>query len=160
VNNQEIVRQYKIFVRRLASKTEAIAIPELQKMDSKDLIKKFLTSGGELYVGCEMVVEAIVVAAIKMTVESIAESVISRYNTHNSKLRSMSEEAVNNELWIACNGPELGGADRILSSALSKYFRQGNWHFVTRKGEQSKLYNSKVINRIISQESRLPFVTQ
>ncbi|CAB4032571.1 Hypothetical predicted protein [Paramuricea clavata] len=160
VNNQEIVRQYKIFVRRLASKTEAIAIPELQKMDSKDLIKKFLTSGGELYVGCEMVVEAIVVAAIKMTVESIAESVISRYNTHNSKLRSMSEEAVNNELWIACNGPELGGADRILSSALSKYFRHGNWHFVTRKGEQSKLYNSKVINRIISQESRLPFVTQ
>ena len=42
VNNQEIVRQYKIFVRRLASKTEAIAIPELQKMDSKDLIKKYI----------------------------------------------------------------------------------------------------------------------
>ena len=123
---------------------------------NKDLIKKFQTSDGELYVGCEVVVEAIVVAAIKLTVESIAESVISRYNTHNSKLRSMSEEAVNNELWIACNGPELGGADRILSSALSKYFRHGNWHFVTRKGEQSKLYNSKVINRIISQESRLP----
>ena len=66
-----------------------------------------------------------------MTVESIAESVMLRYNTHNSKLRSMSEEAVNNEMWISCNDPELGSADRILSSALSKYFRHRNWHFVT-----------------------------
>lgn len=57
VDKQELTRQYKIFLQRLASATEGI--PEKLKMlDSKDLIQKFLASGDELYVGCEMTIEA------------------------------------------------------------------------------------------------------
>ena len=58
VDKQEITRQYKIFLQRLASATAGITEKKLKMLDSKDLIQKFLASGDELYVGCEMAIEA------------------------------------------------------------------------------------------------------
>ena len=44
-------------------------------------------------------------ACIKISVENVAESVISVYNSHNSKTRPVSEDNENGELFIAYNGP-------------------------------------------------------
>ena len=49
----------------------------LKKVDSKDLIKHFMRTQ-LLYEGIEMVMQATAVAAIKISVESVAKSVISQ----------------------------------------------------------------------------------
>ena len=49
-----------------------------------ELIKSFSTSP-TLYVGIELLMQATFVGAIKTSVESIAKSVISVYNKHNSE---------------------------------------------------------------------------
>ena len=63
-------------------------------------------------------------ACIKMSVESVAESVISIYNLHNSKIRNMKEDTANNEMFVAFNGPEIGEADEVLREALNLHFSQ------------------------------------
>ena len=40
-----------------------------------------------MYSGIEAVMQACVVGSIKISVESVAESMISKYNIHNSKIR-------------------------------------------------------------------------
>ena len=54
-----------------------------------------------------MVMDATVVAAIKVSVESVAESIISKYSIHNTKLRPINDDTANNEMFIAVNGPKL-----------------------------------------------------
>ena len=61
-------------------------------------------------------------ACVKISVESVAESVISVYNQHNSKIRNIGEENANDELCIAYNGPEIGEADEVLRDALDLHF--------------------------------------
>ena len=48
-------------------------------------------------------------------------------------MRPIGEETVNDELFIAFNGPEIGEADQTLKSALDLHFssRGGRWHFST-----------------------------
>ena len=80
-----------------------------------------------------MVLRATYEASIKLSVESVAESVISVYNLHNSKVRNIGEETANDELFIAFNGPEIGEADETLAAALDLHFAKNNgqWHFTT-----------------------------
>ena len=78
--------------------------------------------------------QATLVGAIKISVESVAESVMSNYAIHNSKIRKLNDKTANNEMFIAVNGPEVGEADYLLSKALTSKFpgKQG-WHFSTRQ---------------------------
>ena len=80
-----------------------------------------------------MVLRATYEASIKLSVESVAESVISVYNLHNSKVRNIGDETANNELFIAFNGPEIGEADETLAAILDLHFAKNNgqWHFTT-----------------------------
>ena len=72
---------------------------------------------------------AIAVAVVKLSVESIAESYISIYNIHNSDIRAIKEETAKDEMMIHINGPAIGEADDTLKAALDKYFNGGQWHF-------------------------------
>ena len=62
----------------------------------------------ELYTNIKMVMQAICVGCIKLSFESVAESLISKYNIHNNKLRCISEETAQFEMFIAYNSPEIG----------------------------------------------------
>ena len=66
--------------------------------------------------------QATFVGAIKTSVESISESVISVYNKHNSDIRTIGEELANDEMFVAWNGPEIGEYVDILRIALDLYF--------------------------------------
>jgi hypothetical protein len=70
---------------------------------------------------------------IKISVESVAESVISVYNQHNSNIRNIGEENANNELFVVYNGPEIGEADEMLKEALDLQVSKSRlgWHFTT-----------------------------
>ena len=44
---------------------------------------------------------AISVGCIKLSIESVAEFMISKYNLHNNPLRSISEENANDEMFLS-----------------------------------------------------------
>ena len=108
-----------------------------------------------LYENIEMVMQAICVGCIKLSVESVAESMISKYNIHNNELRCISEETAQLEMFVAYNGPEIGDSDKLLSEALSEHFKPKGWHFVTNNALYSD--EGKTAGRILKQKSRLPF---
>ena len=46
--------------------------------------------------------------------ESIAEAVISVFNRHKSDIKTISDEKLNDEMFVTWNGPEIGECDEIL----------------------------------------------
>ena len=69
-------------------------------MDSKELIRKFLIKP-ELFTTIKVLMQAIFVRFMKLSVESVAESMISKYNIHNNKLRCISEVTAQLEMFVA-----------------------------------------------------------
>ena len=93
-------------------------------------------------------------ACVKISDESIGESVISVYKKHNDKLRKLSEENVNDELFVALNGPELGEADEVLQKSLDLHFGKSfnGWHFVTNTLFRT---NGVVIDAMLKKKKKL-----
>ena len=56
---------------------------------------------------------AICVGCIKLSVESVAELMILKYNIHNNEFRCISEETAHLEMFVAYNGPEQGESYRV-----------------------------------------------
>ena len=54
----------------------------IKSLDSKDIIKDFLDRDIKLYNGVKITVHCICAAAIKISVESDVESLVSRYEKH------------------------------------------------------------------------------
>ena len=118
-------------MKRLDTVTQHKSNNQLEETDSKDLLK-LLSSSPSLYEGIELVLRAAFEASIKLSVESVAESVISVYNLHNTKLRAINEETADDELFVVYNGPEIGEAEEVLSEALDLHFKDSRgWHFTT-----------------------------
>ena len=133
---------------------------ERRKYDSKDLIGDFLDTGLKLYKGVEVTVQSICASAVKISVESDVESLVSRYEKHLKVDRQMDEENAEEEMEIAENGPLLVHADKILKEAMNKYWKKngsGEWHFV-RKQSESVFVQSKVLDRLKGEKSRLGFM--
>ena len=109
-----------------------MTLESINDSDSKDFIQSFASSE-KLFEGIELVMQATFVAAIKTSVESIAEAVISIFNQHNSDNRKLSEENLNDEMFVAWNGPEIGECDEILKNALDLHFKNKRFgvHFKT-----------------------------
>ena len=72
-----------------------------------------------LYNGVEVVMHSICCAAIKVSVESNVESLVSRYETHFDKSRQLSEESAMKEMMIAENDREYFKKNRGLRSQNS-----------------------------------------
>ena len=123
--------------------------------DSKELIKQFLDSGLKLYKGIEITLQSICAAAIKISVESDVESLVSRYENHFTVDRQLDEEKADDEMLISENGPALQNADRTLKNAMDKFWGGGQWHFIATK---SQFFKSKVLDRMRKQPSRLSFM--
>ena len=134
VEKDMLEEQFYKFTQRIESVTNHQSIDDLYKSDSKELKKIFSTSPS-LYEGIEMIMQRTFVAAIKVSVEYIAETVISVYNRHNSDMRPLGEDQLNDVMFVAWNGPEVGEADTILKRALDLHF-SGN-----RNGINFKMNN-------------------
>ena len=157
ITKETMRTQYRTFLDRLAELTNHYKESELKETDSKDLIKLFL-SKQKLYSNIECIMQAISVACIKVSVESVAESMISKYTNHATKFRSLNEQTAEDEMMVAYNGPELNECDGILSEALDKYFNGKPWHFIVKKDDIFKKRQSKTITRIFKRKSKLPFL--
>ena len=107
VPEEELKNQYKKFLRRLEEITKKTTIEDLTKYDPKELIKQFFNPSDNLFNGIEMVMQAMAVSSVKQSCESVLESMVSKYKNHFCFNRNMSEDKVNNEFFVAVNGPSL-----------------------------------------------------
>ena len=135
----------------------------VKDLDSKSLIKDFLKSS-QLFVGSELTLQCICTASVKISVESVVESLVSRYENHFDSSRQLKEERALDEMEIAENGPELVKADIVLAAAMNQYWKDKSpkdpsWHFC-HKFSDIRTYTgeSKVVKRLLSTESKLPFM--
>ena len=131
----------------------------MKDIDNKEVYKDFLSSTKELYKGNELMMHCLSTVAVKYSVESSVESLISRYETHFDRKRQLTEENAHQEMVIAevgsqkkirdyfgnplfknkilffilQNGPVLVHATPLLTRALDKYFlnetKSSEWHF-------------------------------
>ena len=60
--------------------------------DSKELIKLFLRSDKKLYKGIEKFIHSICVSAVKISVESVIQSLTSKIEIHFNKFRNVNED--------------------------------------------------------------------
>ena len=133
-------------------------------MDSKTIIKEFL-SDTELFSGIELTLHCIITSAVKISVESVVESLVSRYESHFDSSRQMKEEHALEEMLIAENGPDIVNADRLLISAMDRYWKEntedGAWHFC-RKSEDIRSYGkpSKVVQKHLNVQVKFPFMAE
>merc|ERR1712208_198564 len=74
-----------------------------------------------LFIGVEVTIQSICAAAVKLSVESDMESLVSRYEKHLKVDRQMEEENAEHEMEISENGPLLHHADNIIEMAMNKY---------------------------------------
>lgn len=154
ISKEDIEKQFKIFLQRLHNITQYRTYNDLEKSDPKEMIRYFMQHE-HLYSGVELVMNATAVAAIKLSVESIAESYISIYNIHNSDIRAIKEETAEDEMMIHINGPAIGEADDTLKAALDKYFNGSQWHFSV----EGNIFRSSgiTVDKLLKKKSRLPF---
>ena len=149
---------YKKFVKVL--KKHALN-KDFENITNNDIIKDLLNTELNLFIGVEVTIQSICAAAVKLSVESDVESLVSRYEKHLKVDRQMEEENAEHEMEISENGPLLHHADNIIERAMNKYWREssanGRWHFVSRKGELG-LNKSKVLRRLKKQKSKLAFM--
>ena len=99
-----------------------------------------------------------------MSVESVVETLVSRYEQHFNSSRQFSEDHALEEMQISENGPLLQHADPPLDRAMNKYWKnnneRGQWHFI-RRTEDIRSYTgglSKALGKMLDEKSKLPFM--
>ena len=153
---EELKNQYKEFLRRLEEITKKTTIEDLTKYDPKELIKQFFNPSDNLFNGIEMVMQAMAVSSVKQSCESVLESMVSKYENHFSFNRNMSEDKVNDEFFVAVNGPSLGHCDNVIEKSMNSYWKHKEWHFYrTTVMDYLKDFNgnSKVLQKLLNEES-------
>ena len=139
IQDEQLECAFNRFLKRLQE-----AQAEKSDASSKEIIKMFLAES-KLYTDVEVIMQCICTAAVKVSVESSVESLVSRFESHFGKDRQLSEENSLEEMLIAENGPILVHADPIIKRSLDSYFKEHNpnhdgaWHFVKTK---SRIYGN------------------
>ena len=111
IPDHEIISAYKSFLCKL----EAYGFQGTAEdpVTSMNIIKTILVNE-TFCTGVEVIVHIICSAAVKISVESVVESLVSRYEKHFHSSRQMDEDHALQEMSIAENGPLLHQADPIL----------------------------------------------
>ena len=161
VSDVDILENFKKLVGVLDRMTRG---KNLKRVTSLGLLKEILSSNNNLSEGIELSLHCICCAAVKVSVESIVESMISVYENHFDSKRQLTEEHALEEMQIAQNGPQLAKADALLKAAMDRYWKSkagtNAWHFV-RSGTSIRDFcsnQSKVVARKLRQASKLPFM--
>ena len=152
------------FIKFLKVLEKHVKPMEEKTIDSKRLIKEFLADE-KLFTGVELTLHSIVTSAVKVSVESVVESLVSRYEVHFDAKRQLKEDHALEEMEIAENGPELVHADRLLSLAMDKYWKEkdsadGTWHFCHKTNDiRTYSKDSKVVKKLMNVKPKFPFMT-
>ena len=126
ISDKDLRSSYREFIILVESKIIKPA-GKSPKWENKELIKSLLVED-------KSNIHIIASAAVKLSVECVVKSIVSRYEDHFKPSRQPTEEHSLDEMVIAENGPYLHHADSILESAMDMYLSEntesGNWHFL------------------------------
>ena len=89
--------QYGKFLEKLETLTARMKMDDIQNTNPKDFIMKFFKTTDKLFVGIEMIMQAIAVCCVKQSCESILEFMVSTDENHFDSNRNMGEESVKEE---------------------------------------------------------------
>ena len=135
---------------------------DLDKISSMNLIKDFINTDLRLFEDIEITMHCICVASIKISVESVVESLISRYEKHFHPAIQLPEENALEEMIIAENGPCLAKSASVLEAAMNDYWtsttKNGHWHFLrSTKLEEFIKEEGKTLRKLLNEKSPLTF---
>ena len=82
-----------------------------------------MRSDDKLYLGNEVIIHCLLALAVKYSMESSVETLISRYEVHFDKSGQLGEEKAHMEMFVSQNGPVLVRADPLLKRAMDKFFK-------------------------------------
>ncbi len=124
----------------------------VEQTNAKILIHKILSSKEKKYLEIEMIMQAVVVTSTKFSVESVLESIVSRYENHFDRFQTVGEEIALDEIEISINGPNPAHCDSVVRAAMNTYWNKKiskDWHFVrtTATVDHMRFNVSKVLNR-------------
>jgi len=131
---------------------------------SGTVIMKELFTSEMLYVDIQDWMFLFEVCAAHTSNEAVVESMGNIIDQHVSPRRGLSPENYSREAFIHWNGPLLHRADAFLTASLNIHFK-GNgprdWNFLNNTQRADKLrfkHVSKVVDRVRSERSKLPFM--
>ena len=166
-SREDVLRLFREFVTVMERVfVSSVTQFDASKFQNRELIQRIIGSDeSDKFKEVRVIVHIILTACVKISVESIVESLVSRYENHFTSSRQLTEEHALDEMIISENGPNLHEADSILERAMNRYWSEnsqnGKWHFI-RSGENIKNYlggSSKVVGKMLSEPSKLPFMT-
>ena len=118
---------------------------DVSKLQNRKLIQFMISKEGSTkFKNVKVIIHIIISASVKISAESIVESLVSRYEHHFNSYRQLDEANANalNKMIISENGPALHDADTLLERAMHKYWLEksvnGKWHFI-RESDNIKL---------------------
>ena len=136
VDDGDLINRYRMFVVKL----ETLFIKSCKKsdpsiLDSKEIIQSILKKENiAFFKSVKIITHLICVACVKVSVESVVESLLSRYEKQFNFSRQPAEQHPLDKMTIPENKPLLHHADEMLARALNQYWRvansDGKWHFL------------------------------
>ena len=115
IPNEKLEDAYTKFLK---SFEQYIAGKGIDNIDSKQVLRDYLNTESQLYVGNEIIIHCLLSVAVKYSVESSVESLISRYEVHFGPGRQLDQENAHMEMYTAENGPILV---QVLSYPILSY---------------------------------------
>ena len=162
VPDEELRDSYKKFLRKLE---DYVKNKDIKKITSMSILQDFLKTKLNLFEGVELILHGIVCGAVKVSVESVVESLVSRYESHFNKNRTLDEKNAMDEMLIAENGPTIFQANSVLKAAMNKYWKEnsknGKWHFIRESTSSILDFGStygKTTMRLMQQSSKFPIM--
>ena len=134
-------------------------------MSSIQLLGVLVSTGSELYKGCEAVIDILIQATLSISVESVVESWISVLEHNSSKSRNLGLGAIDAEMMVAINGAAVAHCQGIVKETMATYWRQcknvnlHDEHFVSKGSGALKLYKvSKAVDALNREPERCKFM--
>jgi hypothetical protein len=154
VPEDELRKQYREFCRTMEEVSRQKRSVDLS---SKQLLSMLFDPNNMLYKDIEGVLSVLAKACVTSGVEAIVESWVSVLEGHSSSVRGITnQQRLEDELWVALNGPEVVHCEGVVKEAIR--VGEGGGHFI-RRSENIKSYNvSKAVDSIVSKTPKLSFM--
>lgn len=160
VPDEELRDAYRRFLHKLE---DYVKNKDMKKITSMSILQDFLKTKLKLFEGVELVLHGIVCGAVKVSVESVVETLVSRYESHFNKNRNLDETNAMDEMLIVENGPTIFQANSVLKTAMNHYWKEnsknGNWHFIRDSSSSILDFGStygKTTMKLMQQSSKFP----
>ena len=115
-----------------------------------------------LFDGLGLSLHVICICAVKLSVESVVEYLVSKYEQHFTKSRQLEEEHAMQEMEIAKNGHIFVRACPVINGAMAKHWdvhNNGRWHFwgTSDNVKTTEGTEGRKVSKLLREKSKFPY---